>query len=78
MERAKRNVHVSVVVEENNCEYLSTNFLHQIMFFFFFRGVVIATCQNSGTLQQHEHGCVMDDTRNIIDPTITSNRENHL
>jgi queuine/archaeosine tRNA-ribosyltransferase len=38
MERAKRNVHVSVVVEENSCEYLSTNFLHQIMFFFFFQG----------------------------------------
>jgi hypothetical protein len=28
----------------------------------------IAACQNSGTLQPHEHGCVMYDTRNISTP----------
>jgi hypothetical protein len=33
---------------------------------------------NSGTLQPHEHGCLMHDTRNIVDPTTTSNRENNL
>jgi hypothetical protein len=37
----------------------------------------IATCQNSGTLQLHEHECVMHDTLNILNPK-TSNRENHL
>jgi hypothetical protein len=30
---------------------------------------VIATCQNSGTMQPHQHGCVMHDMRNIVDPT---------
>jgi hypothetical protein len=39
---------------------------------------LIATCQNSGTAQPHEHGCEMHDTRNIFDTTTTSNRENHL
>jgi hypothetical protein len=37
----------------------------------------IATCQSSGTLQLHEHGCVINDTHNIVDLT-TSNREDHL
>jgi hypothetical protein len=37
----------------------------------------IVACQNSGTLQPHEYGCVMHDTHNIVDPT-TSNHENHL
>jgi hypothetical protein len=38
-----------------------------------FPSVVKATCQNtsSGTLQPHEHGCVMHDTRNIFHPTTT-------
>jgi hypothetical protein len=38
----------------------------------------ITTCQNSGTLQRHEHGWVMYDTHNIVDPTTTNNYENHL
>jgi hypothetical protein len=33
----------------------------------------IAACQISGTLQPHEHGCVMYDTRNIFNPTTTKN-----
>jgi hypothetical protein len=33
----------------------------------------MAGCQNSGTLQPHEHGCVMHDTRNILDLTTTKN-----
>jgi hypothetical protein len=33
----------------------------------------IMACQNSGTLQPHEHGCVMHNMRNIVDLTTTKN-----
>jgi hypothetical protein len=42
------------------------------------RTYTIASCQNSGTLQLRQYGYVMHDTRNMCDPTTTSNRKNHL